>query len=153
VGERPPAAAVLPDLLHPADVAPLVVLGHAQDLQPEGPALVLLLLLRQPQLGLGEAPRVVPVELALPHVQLDDQVLLRPLLAGVQPAHHQQAAGPLPLGHSAGQGDVRPLRAHDDRPRGHRHVQGRADFWGDKAAISRAGLSTATGAAGFKSST
>lgn len=60
VGRRPPCVPEFTDLLHPAAVEALVCGHHVADAQPEHLSLPLLI---QPELQLGEATGVVPVQL------------------------------------------------------------------------------------------
>lgn len=69
IGRRPPCVSESPDLLHPAAVEALVCEHHVADAQPEHFPLRLLI---QPELQLGEAAGVVPVQLQLLDARLGD---------------------------------------------------------------------------------
>lgn len=134
VGRRPPCVPEFTDLLHPAAVEALVCGHHIADAQPEHLSLPLLI---QPELQLGEATGVVPVQLQLLDARLGDEELGGLLMRrrrgddlsgcvqrGEEPAKDEDAAAPLPLRYQAGEGQVVLLWYHDDGPRNHRHVQG-----------------------------
>lgn len=139
IGRRPPCVPESADLLHPAAVEALVCEHHVADAQPEHFSLRLLI---QPELQLGEAAGVVPVQLQLLDARLGDEELVgrQPrgrgdnlsgsVGQGEEPAKDEDAAAPLPLGYQAGEGQVVLLRYHDNGPRNHRHVQSLTYFCG-----------------------
>lgn len=139
VGQCSPCVSVFADLLNFTSVETLVRPCNIESLQPVQLSLRFLI---QTKLGLGKTTGVVPIQLHFLYAHLHNQKLrgLEGRRRGgwregsrhqsgsskrrEEPAKDKDTAAPLPLRYQAGKCQVVFLCYHDNRSRGHCHIQG-----------------------------
>lgn len=138
IGRCSPCVPVFVNLLNSTAVETLVRSCHAEYPQPVH---LSFRFLKQTKLWLGEAAGVVPIQLHFLHAHLRNQKLggLECRRRGgwrggrrresgsserrEEPAKDEDTAASLPLRYQAGECQVVLLCYHDNRPRGHGHIQ------------------------------
>lgn len=139
IGWCSPCAPVFTNLLNSTGVETLVHSCHTENPQPVHFSLCFLI---QTKLWLGESTGVVPIQLHFLYAHLHNQKLraLKGRRRGgrrggrrgeswcnkrrKEPAKDEDTSAPLPLRYEAGERQVVFLCYHDNRPRGHCHIQG-----------------------------
>lgn len=139
IGRCSPCVSVFANLLNSTGVETLVHPCYIENPQPVNLPLGFLM---QTKLWLGEATGVVPIQLHFLYAHLHNEKLgwLEHGRRGgwrggrrcegwsskrrEEPAKDEDTADPLPLRYQAGECEVVSLCYHDNRPRGHCHIQG-----------------------------